>query len=613
MSNSDPLGAATFGAATDTLRHPLRLLSAWALALLPLTPAAQPVSLETGSERPTATVPSSTTATSPFGRQVVAIAFRPATLRPAELSLKVGQRLTSENLNAAMRELASHLTRHAELAAAASGGSAMSATYVDAQFELDPVGSTQGDTVAVTLRPLHVFLPLDDPGARILPIARGLTAASAQRKGPPPLLPARLTFASDRTLGPTIGSSWQFNPASVVDRNSPARFLRFRAGGMKSLDSSLYAGDAAMRGVRDWQTGLLRQVSAGIEASAAREPRGESRYDSATWSGTSGVALAFNANTRLLADARFASVRHRFIAPATNTPWSVTHELGGRAVFETIPPRWLGFFRAAVWQDTLSAGPAGTAQRLSARAGYAREIAVGVNQSAGLELIAGAGQTWGNLAQPRRFFAGGGQGQFLYESAGGPTLATMPDGPLLRSLGKAQGSLRSKPGTAIGGTSYWHLNLNVALPIPPWSRPLIPNEATDLPGPDGTPLTLKQLLRTQIAQTGPNLLQSTLETKDGLSPDEARRQAAQVFDQIRPAAHFVIDQANIFAVKPLLLIDAAGLAASPQHASWLAAGAGVQLTIVTAKFELGYMRTLSGPTYGSQGNVFARLGFERLF
>lgn len=600
------------GAATRPSCPPGRLLAAWILALLPLTPAAQPVSLETGSERPAATRPQATTATSPFGREVVALAFRPATLRPATLSLQVGQRLTSENLNAAMRELASHLTRHAELAAAASDGSAMSATYVDAQFELDPVGSTQGDTVAVTLRPLHVFLPLDDPGARILPIARGLTAASAQRRGPPPLLPARLTFASDRTLGPTIGSSWQFNPASIVHPHSPARFLRFRAGGMKSLDSSLYAGDAAVRGVRDWQTGFVRQLSAGIEAGAAREPRGESRYDSVTSSGTSGIALAFDANTRLLADARFASVRHRFIEPATTTPWSVTHELGGRAMFETIPPQWLGFFRAAIWQDTLFAGTAGTSQRLAARAGYAREFAVSANQSVGVELIAGAGQTWGNLARPRRFFAGGAQGQFLYESAGSPMLATMPEGPLLRSLGRAQGSLR-RPDTAIGGTRYWHLNLNVTLPIPPWSRPLIPNEATDLTAPDGTPLTLKQLLRTQIARTGPNLLQSTLETKDGLSPEEARRQATQVFDQIRPAAHFVIDQANIFAVKPLLMIDAAGLAASPQHASWLAAGAGVQLTIVTAKFEVGYMRTLSGPTYGAQGNVFARLGFERLF
>jgi hypothetical protein len=69
----------------------------------------------------------------------------------------------------------------------------------------------------------------------------------------------------------------------------------------------------------------------------------------------------------------------------------------------------------------------------------------------------------------------------------------------------------------------------------------------------------------------------------------------------------------VFAVKPLLMFDAAELESSPGRASWLAAGVGVQLTVVTAKFEAGYMRTLSGPTFGSRGNVFARLGFERLF
>jgi hypothetical protein len=143
--------------------------------------------------------------------------------------------------------------------------------------------------------------------------------------------------------------------------------------------------------------------------------------------------------------------------------------------------------------------------------------------------------------------------------------------------------------------------------------PLIPNEATDLPGPDGTPQTLKQILRTQVDRTGPNLLQSSLQVSDKLSPTEARQRAEQIFGEIRPATHFVIDQANVFAVKPLLLFDIAELESGPERATWTAAGAGVQLMIVTAKFEAGYMHTLSGPRFGSRGNVFARLGFERLF
>jgi len=37
------------------------------------------------------------------------------------------------------------------------------------------------------------------------------------------------------------------------------------------------------------------------------------------------------------------------------------------------------------------------------------------------------------------------------------------------------------------------------------------------------------------------------------------------------------------------------------------------VTVVTAKLEAGYMWTLSGPTFGSRGNAFARLVFQNLF
>jgi hypothetical protein len=45
----------------------------------------------------------------------------------------------------------------------------------------------------------------------------------------------------------------------------------------------------------------------------------------------------------------------------------------------------------------------------------------------------------------------------------------------------------------------------------------------------------------------------------------------------------------------------------------VSAGVGLQLTVVTAKFEGGYSRTLHGPTFGSRGAPFARLVFQRLF
>ena len=61
------------------------------------------------------------------------------------------------------------------------------------------------------------------------------------------------------------------------------------------------------------------------------------------------------------------------------------------------------------------------------------------------------------------------------------------------------------------------------------------------------------------------------------------------------------------------MLDAAGLYDNGSSETWVAAGGGVQLTIVIAKLEAGYMHTVSGPTFGSRGNAFFRLVFQNLF
>ena len=128
------------------------------------------------------------------------------------------------------------------------------------------------------------------------------------------------------------------------------------------------------------------------------------------------------------------------------------------------------------------------------------------------------------------------------------------------------------------------------------------------------PVTIKQILRSQIDRTGPNMLAITLENQ-GPSPAEAEARAAEVFDEIKPATTFIIDYAALYSVKPLVMLDVAQLFGGngvPDRL-WVAAGAGIQLTVVTAKLEAGYMHTVSGPTYGPKGNFFARLVFQSLF
>jgi hypothetical protein len=187
----------------------------------------------------------------------------------------------------------------------------------------------------------------------------------------------------------------------------------------------------------------------------------------------------------------------------------------------------------------------------------------------------------------------------------------LPTGPLIRSFGEGQAGFRTSQGV-VGGNAFWNVNLNLTLPIPFWSRPLIPDELTDLTDTNGNPVSLKQLLRRQIDVTGPNMLAATLKT-EGLSDKEAEAQAGLVLDEIKPATHFLIDYANLYSIKPLLMFDAGGLHRNGASQTWLAAGGGVQLTIVIAKLEVGYMRTISGPTFGSGGNAFFRLVFQNLF
>ncbi|HEY0368806.1 MAG TPA: hypothetical protein VGC85_04360, partial [Chthoniobacterales bacterium] len=299
---------------------------------------------------------------------------------------------------------------------------------------------------------------------------------------------------------------------------------------------------------------------------------------------------------------------------ATMTTRATANVQVGRALVDTIVPGANGFLRAAIWEDAAwQNGSGGTYQRVVGRLGYEKEIAIAPNETIGIELIAGGGAAANNTPAFARFYGGNEPGQFLYDSVDAVSLSRMPAGPLLRSFGENEAGLTANDRRG-GGTSFWHVNMNLTFPIRSWSRPLIPNESIEgLTDANGNPMTLKEILKRQIDVTGPSMLSAVLKN-EGMRDDEAQTRARQVLAEISPAAHFIIDDANVIALKPLLMFDAAGLAdGAGSNETWLAAGGGLQLMIVTAKFEAGYMRTLAGPTFGHDGNAFVRLVFERLF
>ena len=120
-------------------------------------------------------------------------------------------------------------------------------------------------------------------------------------------------------------------------------------------------------------------------------------------------------------------------------------------------------------------------------------------------------------------------------------------------------------------------------------------------------LTLKRLLKNKAGDSVSHL--AVQFEDEGLSPAAAMAKAKAIYGEVQPAIEFVADRANVYALKPLLLCDVAGENGGRVDA---AVGGGLQLTIVTAKMEIGYMHTVAGDSDRS-GNFFGRIIFENLF
>jgi hypothetical protein len=133
--------------------------------------------------------------------------------------------------------------------------------------------------------------------------------------------------------------------------------------------------------------------------------------------------------------------------------------------------------------------------------------------------------------------------------------------------------------------------------------------------------TLKDVLKAQV-KTGESILAAEFTnqlTSKGLPEAEAEREAdlraAKIFKEITPAVKFIADQANLYSIKPLLMFDAAhiGTPGVPEHQKRMALGGGFQLTIVVAKFEVGYLRSILRAPGDPGGNFVTRLVFQNLF
>jgi hypothetical protein len=101
----------------------------------------------------------------------------------------------------------------------------------------------------------------------------------------------------------------------------------------------------------------------------------------------------------------------------------------------------------------------------------------------------------------------------------------------------------------------------------------------------------------------------------GFSEEKAEAEAERIIEKdIRPAINYLADRANVYSIKPALFFDIAQMHKRViGDKTWAAAGAGLQVNIVNARLDIGYIHTLFPKADASKGNLVLRFIVQDLF
>jgi hypothetical protein len=489
--------------------------------------------------------------------------------------------------------------------------------------------------------------------------------------------------------------------------------LLARIKGRKSLTEAFYDTSSGLTFTRTNALGKFQNLALEATLDARNVPQGVGDYlaNAAKLTFSTEIHQKNGAIKIIEIGGGYRWSRNRFFSGNASVPNEFSTENGfeGRVIADGLLGK--GLVRAALWFDGGSLDRSrGSYQRAAALFGYAKEFVIrrkrdfheinppGIDgpcwtsypdlkqpqdpekkpasrkneQTVGFEMTFGAGRAWGNTPAYARFYGGNPAGQFLYDELSAQTLTAFPAGPIIRSLPQSQAGLVTSPlSLDSGGTSYWHANASVSIPVAAWSSPLIPFEWVSAspepklpPGrrrreediefdghiPKGASICrdLKSTIKTLVGVSGVTLLVAQ-EARDSLTDDErdalrlrsvvnptaeesARLAAAEqhlsdskdkirpqveaLFDrEILPITNFIADHANIIAVKPLVMFDVAHMAlrGTGAHNTRYGFGGGLQIDVVMARFELGYMAALNRIPGDARGSFVGRLILRRFF
>jgi hypothetical protein len=549
-------------------------------------------------------------------------------------------------------------------------------------------GASAGIDTATDLLDLHSLFTKPEPAAS--PV-RGTQPPASPASPTPVSTPDDLVVVTTPGGGSSSTSEGEETPVEVGGSDTK---LLLRMKGRKSLSKDFYDTSTGLTLERTKPLHIFQNFALEAKFDARHLPLGEGDFL------TNAATLGFSTDLRLKNGAfklfnvggKYRWSRNRSFGAAIAAPDGVSSENGFEARVAADGNIARGLTRAALWFDGGSLNhDGGSYRRLAALVGYGKEFTLPrkkevheikppslggracwtslpehseTNQpTIGVELLAGAGRTWGDVPEYARFYGGSPPGQFLYDELDAQSLTNFPAGPVLRNFGQAQAGVVTAAGSATrGGTSYWHANLNVTIPVRAWSRPLIPHEWVTLsaPRPEETELSgqvpaggmvcrdLKSTVKTLVRVSGVNLLVSQqardlltdeqkkdlrLTNKPNRTPEEDARLAAaqkefardkervqpavdELFKrEILPITDFIADHANIISVKPLLMFDAAHLGSGGgfDTRTRYGAGGGLQVDVVLARFEFGYVAGINRAPGDVSGHFVGRLILRRFF
>ncbi len=489
----------------------------------------------------------------------------------------------------------------------------------------------------------------------------------------------------DKALEGEVRSPSRATPVPKKSQEVSPEQLLLGLKGLKSVNQRYYNGNVNLKWLNTRPRRALQNISLNASFDADERPQGESTYR------RNAALVEFEVDVPTSSDlfqlvkiAGNYNYSNNNLSPGVlpSSEAAVQNSFGSQVVTDGM--FWKGLVRSALTVDRgLLNGSSAAYTRATILVGYGKEIPIpprknyqrkiNVNgtkciasyakdpiraeQTFGLELIAGAGGAWGTVPEYARFFGGSQFTNFLYDDL--PSAR----GPLMRAFGVSQAGVLGPGGVQRGGTSYWHTNLSLSVPIPRWSQPVIPHDwvASRAVTKDDTEalnadvqlgcqvcVDLRGALKTAVSKSGKALLIAQmardkltddekkalrLEGLDNLTPDQqAKLQAAlhklqtnkddvrpevtELFRKdVNPITDFIADHANLFAVKPLFMFDAGQVLAPnafDDHTRF-GLGGGIQIDIVMARFELGYVAALNRIPGDRRGNFVGRLIMKRFF